>query len=129
MAEIQSARQSDTDIAYILYAMHAIAPFTLWTLALVAVFFGFMTRDRVKGTYLDSHFGWLQHTFWFGLVFLVVATTIFVLSLIGILFLPLLWFINRTGSRTRLTPLFSDGWSPKASGPRLRRISVPYCAA
>ena len=93
MAEIQSARQSDTDIAYILYAMHAIAPFTLWTLALVAVFFGFMTRDRVKGTYLDSHFGWLQHTFWFGLVFLVVATTIFVLSLIGILFLPLLWFI------------------------------------
>ena len=54
MAEIQSPRRSDTDIAYILYAMHAIAPFTLWTLAAIAVFFGYVSRDRVARERLEA---------------------------------------------------------------------------
>ena len=95
MAEIQSARRSDTDIAYLLYAMHAIAPFTLWTLAAIAVFFGAVSRDRVRGTYLDSHFGWLARTFWFGLMWLVVVSVVLTISIIGIplLFLGVPWFI------------------------------------
>jgi uncharacterized membrane protein len=93
MADIPTARRSDTDIAYVLYAMHAIAPFTMWTLAVIAVFFGAVTRDRVRGTFLDSHFGWLQRTFWFGLAWLVVVTIVFTVTIIGFFLLFIPWFI------------------------------------
>ena len=95
MAEIENPRRSDTDIAYILYAMHAIAPFTLWTLAAVAVFFGYVSRDRVRGTYVESHLSWLARTFWFGLGAFVILCVVLTITIIGIplVLLGLPWFI------------------------------------
>ncbi len=39
-----------TNTAHILYLMHATSPFTLWTLAIVALLVGAITRDSVRGT-------------------------------------------------------------------------------
>ena len=42
---------------HILYVMHAISPFTFWTLSLLAVIIGFFVRDNVRGGL--SYLRWL----------------------------------------------------------------------
>jgi uncharacterized membrane protein len=95
MTEVDGAtgRPAPTRTAHILYLLHALAPFTAWTLAVIAVVIGAINRDAVKGTWVDSHYSWLLSTFWVGIALLVVLTVIFVLSVLGIFLLWLLWFV------------------------------------
>jgi uncharacterized membrane protein len=94
----------NTTTANILYAMHGLAPFTAWLLAVGAIIVGMATRDSVRGTYIESHFSWLSRTFWWGLLWIAllsVATffmmlTIVLLPLAGLLWLALfVWYLYR----------------------------------
>jgi uncharacterized membrane protein len=78
---------------HILYVMHAISPFTFWTLSLVAVIIGAFVRDRVRGTWIETHYSWLARTFFWGLLWLVIITFVLVLSIVGILLLWVAWGI------------------------------------
>ena len=60
-----------------LYVLHGLAPFTFWTLAIVAMIIGAAKHDDVRGTYLDTHYGWLSRTFWFGILWAVIAWGVF----------------------------------------------------
>jgi len=80
-----------TTNAQILYILHALAPFTLWTLALVAVIIGAIGRDNVRGTWVESHYSWLARTFVWGIVWLVVLTIVFVVTVIGIFLVWIPW--------------------------------------
>jgi len=95
MTEIEhdSARPANTGTAHILYIMHAISPFTLWTLSLVAVIVGALTRDSVRGTWVETHYAWLLSTFLWGLLWLVIATVIFVVTIVGIFLVWIPWGI------------------------------------
>jgi uncharacterized membrane protein len=102
MAEIESTQGRPlTTTTQVLYVMHGIAPFTLWTLAVVAIIIGIFTRDGIRGTYLDSHYSWLARTFWWGLLWLAVASFVFTITIIGIflLFIPwgilTIWYLYR----------------------------------
>jgi uncharacterized membrane protein len=77
----------------VLYQMHAISPFTYWTLSLVAVIIGAMARDNVRGTWVETHYSWLARTFFWGLLWLVIITFVLVLSIVGILLLWVAWGI------------------------------------
>ena len=79
--------------AQIMYVLHAIAPFTYWLLAVVAVIMGAVGRDGVRGTFLESHYDYLSKTFWWGLLWLVLFTVIFVVTVVGIFLLFIPWFI------------------------------------
>ncbi len=90
----------------ILYVLHGLAPFTMWILAIVAMFIGLVTRQHASGTWLDTHFSYLARTFWWGIVAAIIAWTIFwVLGLltlgIGMLVLwilpvaVLVWYLYR----------------------------------
>lgn len=70
-------------VTNVLYALHALAPFTMWMLAVVAVIVGMIKRDEVRGTWLDSHYGWLAGTFWWGIGWAVLTS--FALIVFGIL--------------------------------------------
>ena len=86
----------ETRVVHILYLLHGLAPFTAWLLAIIAIVIGMAKRDDVRGTYLESHISWLSHTFWMGLVWIVVAgviTFILVITLVGILVAWLPWVI------------------------------------
>ncbi len=78
-----------------LYALHALAPFTFWSLAGIAMLVGVFKRDDVRGTWLDSHYAWLSGTFWWGLFAATLAWTIF--WVLGVLTLGLgmlvLWIL------------------------------------
>ena len=94
MADIEhgSGQSAPTRTAHILYLMHALSPFTLWSLSVVAVIVGAVNRDSVRGTWVETHYAWLLSTFIRGIVLVVVLTTLFFISIIGILFIWILWF-------------------------------------
>ncbi len=90
MTEIEhdSGRAAPTTTAHILYLMHGVAPFTAWLLAVVAMIVGAVTRDAVRGSYVDSHYSWLSRTFWWGLLWGVICaiiTFVLVITVIGML--------------------------------------------
>lgn len=64
-------------LVHINYGLHALAPFTFWTLAIIAVVIGYVKKPDVSGTYLESHYVWLSGTFWWGILWAVIAWTIF----------------------------------------------------
>jgi uncharacterized membrane protein len=93
MTEIEhdAAGMPPTGTAHVLYILHAISPFTLWTLALIALVIGAVARDAVRGTWVETHYAWLARTCIWGLLWLVVFTLLFVASIVGILFIWLPW--------------------------------------
>ena len=95
MTEIEHDRgaPAPTTMAHVMYFMHAISPFTMWTLSLVAVILGAFTRDGVRGTWVETHYAWLLGTFLRGIGWVVLLTIVFTLSVVGILFLIPLWFV------------------------------------
>jgi len=51
--------------------------------SIIAVIINYIKRSDVRGTYLDSHFGWQIRTFWYTLLWLVIAAILFA-TVIGI---------------------------------------------
>ncbi|MGZ5033103.1 MAG: DUF4870 family protein [Usitatibacter sp.] len=105
MSEIEDkAARPDTQIANFLYVMHGLAPFTAWLLAVGAIIVGIATRDKVRGTYVESHYSWLSRTFFWGLLWIAICGVITVflfVTIVGILiwWLPwtilLIWYLYR----------------------------------
>lgn len=89
-------------LTHIIYALHAFSALmgvissaaivtaflTGWP-SILAVILNYVKRPDVRGTWLESHFRWQIRTFWFALLWLVVATVL-VFTIIGI---PLAWLL------------------------------------
>ena len=58
--------------------------------SLLAVILNYAKRSEVRGTYLASHFSWQIRTFWWALVWLLLALVLFV-TIIGIPFAVLIF--------------------------------------
>lgn len=83
-------------LTHIIYLLHAFSIFmgmlgpafivtaflTGWP-SIIAVLINYAKRADVRGTYLDSHFSWQVRTFWYTLLWVVVAAALFV-TVIGI---------------------------------------------
>jgi uncharacterized membrane protein len=93
MTEIEhgTGRVAPTNTAHIMYLMHAVSPFTLWTLSLLAILVGALTRDSVRGTWVETHYSYLLSTCLWGLLWLVILSIVFFVTVIGILLLWLPW--------------------------------------
>jgi len=93
MTDVDPRASPPTGTAHILYLMHAISPFTLWTLALLALLVGAFTRDSVRGTWVETHYAWLLRTCLWGLLWLVVMSVLFFITIVGILLVWIPWGI------------------------------------
>lgn len=92
----QQPTQGTVNITHVIYGLHALtvitglltpmlivtAFVTGWP-SLLAVVLNYLKRDAARGTYLESHFRWQIRTFWFALMWVVIALLL-VLTLIGI---------------------------------------------
>ena len=92
---------SDVTWTHVIYALHGIGvalgvatsalivtSFLFSLPSIVAVVMNYMRRSRVRGTYLESHFRWQINTFWYALLWMVVATVVslpLMLLLVGFL--------------------------------------------
>ena len=94
-------RESLVNLTHVMYGLHAfsalmgllgpmfiVTAFLTWP-SIIAVIINYVKRSEVRGTYLDSHFGWQLKTFWIA-VLLVVIAVVLVLTIIGI---PLAWLM------------------------------------
>lgn len=106
MADIEVSRVVPGDglvkFTHLMYGLHAFSAvmgiigsvaivtafLTGWP-SIIAVILNYVKRGDVRGTYLDSHFGWQLRTFWYALLWLVIAIILFV-TVIGI---PLAWLM------------------------------------
>ena len=103
MAQIEhdTGKPAPTRVAHIMYLLHGISPFTLWTLSLVAVVVGAINRDTVRGTWVETHYAYLLSTFLWGIFWLVLLTIGFTVTVIGffLLFIPwtilTVWYLYR----------------------------------
>lgn len=83
--------------AHLVYALHAFAVLTgvlgsvsilgsfLASLpSIAAVLINYFKRAEVRGTWLDSHFGWQIRTFWYALLWSLVGLAL-IISVVGVL--------------------------------------------
>ena len=86
-------------LTHVMYGLHAfsalmgllgpmfiVTAFLTWP-SIVAVIINYVKRSEVRGTYLDSHFGWQLRTFWYA----VLAVLIGVLLAITLIGIPVAW--------------------------------------
>jgi uncharacterized membrane protein len=99
-------RESLITLTHVIYGLHAFSALTgLMSPALVltafltgwpsiiAVILNYAKRSEVRGTFLDSHFGWQIRTFWYALLWLLVGGVAFV-TVIGILVAVIVWVLT-----------------------------------
>ena len=80
---------------YAVYVLQAVGFLTLIT-PVIGIIVNYIKDDDARGTWLESHFDWQKATFWWGLLWLVIATGL-TFVLIGYLVLPvvIIWLIYR----------------------------------
>jgi len=89
-------------LTHVVYALHAFSAITGLTTAafivtafltgwpsIIAVIINYVKRGDARGTFLDSHFSWQIRTFWWALLWALIAGLLIV-TVIGI---PLAWII------------------------------------
>ena len=102
-------------LTHIIYGLHAFAIVTgilgsativgsfLGSLpSIVAVILNYARRSETRGTWLESHFSWQIRTFWFALLWVVIAVALALTVIgfpltIGILIGLTLWVVYRIG--------------------------------
>lgn len=89
-------------LTHVVYALHAFSAVTGLTTAafivtafltgwpsIIAVIINYVKRSDVRGTFLDSHFSWQIRTFWWALLWALLAGLL-IMTVVGI---PLAWVI------------------------------------
>ena len=105
-------REGLITLTHVIYGLHAFSALTgLLSSALIvtaflsgwpsiiAVILNYVKRSDVRGTWLDSHFGWQIRTFWFALLFFLAGAMAFV-TLLGIPVAVVIWIGTASGCST-----------------------------
>jgi uncharacterized membrane protein len=99
-------RESLITLTHVIYALHAFSAFTGlassvlvltafltgWP-SIIAVVLNYAKRPEVRGTWLDSHFGWQIRTFWYALLWLLAGGVAFV-TVVGIPVALVVWILT-----------------------------------
>jgi uncharacterized membrane protein len=99
-------REGLITLTHVIYALHAFSAFTGlassvlvltafltgWP-SIIAVVLNYAKRPEVRGTWLDSHFGWQIRTFWYALLWLLLGGVAF-FTLVGIPVALVVWVLT-----------------------------------
>lgn len=88
----------DRTVMHVLYGLHTVAPFTLWSLSIVALIINYIKRPDENDPLYLSHHNYMIATFWWTLLWLVVTSPLFLLVLLpGIVAWAVvgLWYLYR----------------------------------
>ena len=89
-------------LAHVLYGLHGFSALmgmlspafivtaflTGWP-SIIAVIINYVKRGNARGTWLDSHFGWQLRTFWYAVLWVLLAGLL-ILTIVGI---PFAWLL------------------------------------
>lgn len=100
-------------LTHIIYGLHAFSVLTGISSAafivtaflsgwpsIIAVIINYVKRDNVRGTFLDSHFSWQIRTFWWSVLWVVIAGVLIATFIGMVIGIPLmvvvgLWILYR----------------------------------
>ena len=95
--DLQGVRPSLVQLTHVIYALHAfsvltgifgaasvIGAFLVGWPSIIAVILNYVKRSDVAGTWLESHFRWQIRTFWFSLLWVLIAVAVG-LTIVGLL--------------------------------------------
>jgi len=110
-----AATESMVMLTYLIYGLHALSAIggllssafvvtaflTGWP-SIIAVIINYVKREDARGSYLESHFRWQIRTFWFALLWAIIAilfaTTFFGIPIaFAVAWLAGLWVLYRIG--------------------------------
>ena len=111
-------------LAHVIYALHAFSALsalassvlvltaflTGWP-SIIAVILNYAKRADVRGTWLDSHFGWQIRTFWYALAWLLAGAVAFV-TFVGIPVALVVWIVTGLWVLYRI----ARGWMTLSAG-------------
>jgi uncharacterized membrane protein len=89
---------SDRTVMHVLYGLHTTAPFTMWTLSVVAVIVNYVKRSDEADPLYAQHHAYMISTFWWALLWLLLTSPLFLLFLLpGIVAWVLVgaWYLYR----------------------------------
>jgi uncharacterized membrane protein len=105
-------------LTHVVYALHAFSAITGITTAafivtafltgwpsIIAVIINYVKRGDVRGTFLDTHFSWQIRTFWWALLWALMAGLL-IMTVVGI---PLAW-IMAVGTGIWVLYRITRGW-------------------
>lgn len=73
-AEFESDKTpGDRTVMHVLYGLHTVAPFTLWSLSVVALIVNYIKRADERDSLYLSHHGYMIATFWWSVLWLVLS--------------------------------------------------------
>ena len=91
-------KPGDRTVMHVLYALHTLAPFSMWTLAVVAVIVNYIKRADEHDAVYAAHHGYMISTFWWTLLWLLVTSPLYLLFILpGIIAHTIvgLWYLYR----------------------------------
>ena len=80
-------------IAGVVGAAFVITAFLSGWPSIIAVILNYVKRSDVQGTFLESHFRWQIRTFWFTLLWVLIAVLLVVLLAITVIGLVIPWML------------------------------------
>lgn len=80
-------------LTLVVYILQALALPTCGFTALIGIIVNYVKLEDVAGTWLDSHFRWQIRTFWFGLLWSVLAVIPVIILAMTIILIPVAWLI------------------------------------
>jgi uncharacterized membrane protein len=121
---VRHPREGLITLAHVIYALHAFSALTGlassvlvltafltgWP-SIIAVILNYAKRAEVRGTWLDSHFGWQIRTFWYALAWLLAGAVAFV-TFVGIPVALVVWIATGLWVLYRI----ARGWMTLSAG-------------
>ncbi|OTG84973.1 DUF4870 family protein [Acinetobacter sp. ANC 4648] len=66
-------QSSNKTLTFVLYALYIVAIASAGILAVIALIINYVKMDSVRGTIFESHFKWQIRTFWWYLIWNIIA--------------------------------------------------------
>ena len=101
-------RQGLTTLTHVLYALHTASWFSAGVFSVIAMIVNYVKRPDLPNDFFRSHFRWQSRSFWFTLLWLLLALPLWILVVPGwIAYTGIgLWYLYR----------YIRGWMSFASG-------------
>lgn len=97
-ATLEDQRPGDRSTMQVLYGMHTVAPFTLWSLSVIALIVNYVKRSDERDSFFLRHHDYMIRTFWWSVLWLLVSSPLwFLLVLPGAIAWTIVgaWYLYR----------------------------------
>jgi uncharacterized membrane protein len=74
--------ENDRTVMHVLYGLHTVAPFTLWSLSVIALIVNYIRRADEQDPLYLAHHDYMIRTFWWAALWLVLSTPLYLLLVV-----------------------------------------------